>query len=45
MWLNLSGSNGNTGALKKRNIIEKRMSPSQIEEAQEMTRNWKPTKK
>ncbi|MZH13906.1 MAG: sel1 repeat family protein, partial [Nitrospinae bacterium] len=27
------------------NIIEKRMSPSQIEQAKEMARNWKPTKK
>jgi TPR repeat protein len=45
MWFNLSGSNGNKGGVKNRNIIEKRMSPSQIEKAQEMARNWKPTTK
>ena len=28
----------------QRDIIEKRMSPSQIEKAQEMARNWKPKK-
>ena len=45
MWFNLSGSNGRKVAIKYRNIVEKRMSPSQIEKAQEMARNWKPTKK
>ena len=45
MWFNLSGSNGNKNAVFNRDIIEKRMSPSQIEKAQEMARNWKPTKK
>jgi uncharacterized protein len=45
MWFNLSGSNGNKQAVKNRDIIEKRMSPSQIEKAQDMARNWKPTKK
>ena len=45
MWWNISGSNGNKNAVKNRDIVEKRMSPSQIEEAQRMARNWKPTKK
>ena len=45
MWFNLSGSNGNKNAVFNRDIIEKRMSPSQIEKAQRMARNWKPTKK
>ena len=45
MWFNLSGSNGHKDAVYNRDIIEKRMSPSQIEEAQRMARNWKPTKK
>ena len=45
MWFNLSGSNGHEGGVKSRDIIEKRMSPSQLEKAQEMARNWKPTKK
>ena len=30
--------------VKNRNIVEKKMSPSQIEKAQEMARNWKPKK-
>ena len=45
MWWNISGSNGHKNAVKYRDIVEKRMSPSQIEEAQRMARNWKPTKK
>ena len=44
MWFNLSGSNGYEGAVGNRNIVEKKMSPSQIEKAQEMARNWKPKK-
>jgi len=44
MWFNLSGSNGDKDAVKNRNIVEKEMSPSQIEKAQEMARNWKPKK-
>ena len=43
-WMNLAASNGNEDAIKKRNIVEKKMSPSQIEKAQEMARNWKPKK-
>ena len=44
MWFNLSGSNGIEGAVGKRNIVEKKMTPSQIEEAQRLARNWKPKK-
>ena len=44
MWLNLSASNGNKDAVKGRDIVEKKMSPSQIEEAQRLARNWKPKK-
>ena len=44
MWFNLSGSNGNKQAVTNRGIVEKRMSPSQIEKAQDMARNWKPKK-
>ena len=43
MWWSISSANGNKNAIKNRNIIAKRMSPSQIEKAQEMARNWKPT--
>jgi len=44
MWFNLSGSNGDKHAVHNRDIIEKRMSPTQIEKAQDMARNWKPKK-
>ena len=43
LW-NISGSNGNKGAMNNRNIVEKKMTPQQIEKAQEMVRNWKPKK-
>jgi uncharacterized protein len=45
MWWNLAGSNGHKDSVKNRNIVEKKMTPSQIEEAQRLARNWKPKKK
>jgi uncharacterized protein len=45
MWWNLSGSKGNKDAAENRDILEKKMTPQQIEKAQDMARNWKPTKK
>jgi hypothetical protein len=45
MWWNLSGSNGYKDAVTNRNIVEKKMSKQQIEKAQELARNWKPTSK
>jgi hypothetical protein len=45
MWFNICGSTGDKDCVKNRNIIEKKMSKQQIEEAQEMARNWKPTTK
>jgi uncharacterized protein len=45
MWFNLAGSNGYKNGMKNRGIVEKRMTPQQIEKAQDMARNWKPTKK
>ena len=44
MWFNLSGSNGDEDAIKQRTMVEKKMTPSQIEKAQDMARNWKPKK-
>ena len=44
MWFNLSGSQGNRGAIRNRNRMERKMSPEQIVQAQEMARNWKPKK-
>ena len=45
MWWNIAGSNGNQDAKNKRKILEKEMTPQQIEKAQEIARNWKATKK
>jgi uncharacterized protein len=45
MWANLGASYGDKGAVKNRDLIAKQMTPSQIEEAQRMARNWKPTSK
>ena len=44
MWFNFCGSGGDEDCLTYRKIIEKQMSSSQIEKAQEMARNWKPKK-
>ncbi|MCL0044977.1 trypsin-like peptidase domain-containing protein [Nitrospinaceae bacterium] len=44
MWYNLAGSNDYEKGVKNRNKIEKKMTPQQIEKAQEMARNWKPKK-
>ena len=45
MWFNLSGSNGYKDAVGNRNIVEKKMSESQIQKAQEMAKNWEPKTK
>ena len=46
MWLNIAaGSARDKDTLTSRNIIEKKMTPSQIEEAQRLARNWKPKTK
>ena len=44
MWLSLAVANGNKFAIagKTRDALEKLMTPSQIEEAQRRTREWKP---
>lgn len=44
MWLNIASSNGNKNAIQFRNLLEKKMSPQQIAEAQRLARNWKPKK-
>ena len=44
MWLNFAVSNGEKLAIKGRSLVEKKMTPQQIEKAQEMARNWKPKK-
>ena len=45
MWFFLSGSKGNKNSLKSMLKIETEMTSEQIKIAQEMARNWKPTKK
>jgi len=45
MWFNLSGSNGDKDAIKGRNFLGKKMTPSQLEKAQDMAKNWKPKQK
>jgi TPR repeat protein len=44
MWFNLASSRHKDG-VKNKNLIEKKMSPEQIVQAQEMARNWKPQQK
>ena len=44
LWFNLSSSQGITKAIKGRNFLEKKMTPSQIEKAQRMARNRKAKK-
>jgi uncharacterized protein len=44
LWWNICGSSGDKYCVHNRDIIEKRMSPTQIEKAQDMARNWKPKK-
>ena len=44
MWFNLAGTNGDKNAVTNRNTVEKKMTPEEIEKAQEMVRNWKPKK-
>ena len=44
MWWNLSGSNGNKEAAENRDIVETKMTPQQIEKAEDMARKWKPKK-
>jgi hypothetical protein len=38
MWFNIAASSGNKIASKKRDIIAKQMTPSQLEKAQDLAR-------
>ena len=42
MWLALAASQGDTGAVKGRALVAKKMAPHQIAEAQRLARDWKP---
>ena len=45
MWFNFSSANGDKDAIKNRKLVETKMTKQQIEKAQELARNWKPTSK
>ena len=45
LWWGICGFSGDKDCVKSRNLVEERMSKQQIEEAQEMARNWKPLSK
>ena len=40
MYWNIAGASGYEGAIKNRGIVEKNMTPSQIEKAQDLAREW-----
>ena len=40
MWFNIAAANGNGNAVKGRDLAAKKMTPSQIEKAQDMARDW-----
>lgn len=40
MWLNIAASNGNEIGLENRDIIARKMTPAQIEKAQDLAREW-----
>ena len=42
MWFTLSAAQGRDGAAAFRDLIARRMTPAQIEEAQKLIRGWKP---
>ena len=42
MWYNLAAARGNEKAEKNREILENRMTPEQIAEAQRFAREWRP---
>jgi TPR repeat protein len=41
-WFNIAGANGDAEAAKSRNIVEKLMTPQQVEKAQQLARDWVP---
>jgi len=42
VWFNLSATQGHQDAVRNREIAERRMTPTQIAEAQKLARDWKP---
>ena len=44
MWFNLAAAQGKENGKNSRDLVAGKMSPQQIERAQELARNWKPKK-
>src|SRR5215472_7226449 len=44
MWYNVSAAQGETRSAEARDALAQRMTPAQIAEAQQLAREWKPTK-
>ena len=42
MWLTLAAHEGEQGAFKPKDILENKMTPDQLAEAQRLAREWKP---
>jgi uncharacterized protein len=42
MWFSLAAASGDSVSVKTRDVIASRMTPSQIAEAQHLTKEWKP---
>ena len=42
MWFNLAATKGDASAVKNRDIVAAKMTPSQMAEAQKLAREWKP---
>ena len=40
MYFNLAGAGGHKRAIKNRGIVEKKMTPSQVAEAQKLAKEW-----
>ena len=40
MYFNIAAVNRQKGAIKGRGLVEKRMTPSQLEKAQDLAREW-----
>ena len=45
MWYDLAGANGNKDAATLRDVVTEQMTPTQIDKAKKLAREWKPIKK
>jgi len=42
LWFNLAAAQGDQDAAKNLDLVEQRMTPAQLDEAQMLAREWKP---